>query len=203
MGTTADGKLADRRERLIETAIRLFSERTYEEVSVQELAAKADVAAGLLYYHFTDKHGLYVAGLERLAGQLRSDVKAATDDPSHSSPLERLLAGLKAQLEFFEAHPTILRDLSSLVSEPKIKKIVDRQRRERLKLATAALPKGVESSKTVRATIEGWLHFVDGVQIAWLQDRKLTAEQVCELCCHVLMASVKSAAKFEREIGRS
>jgi AcrR family transcriptional regulator len=203
VGTATNEKLADRRERLIATAIRLFSERSYEEVSVQEIAASADVAAGLLYYHFTDKQGLYAAGLERLAHQLRGDVKAATDDPSHSSPLERLLAGLKAQLEFVQRHPTVLRDLNGLAPEPKVRKIVDRQWRERLELATAALPEGVESTKTVRATIEGWLHFVDGIQIAWLKDRNLTAEQLCELCCHVLMASVSSAAKFERQTDQS
>lgn len=203
MSTAANGQASDRRERLVVAAIELFSKRPYEDVSVQDLAASANVAAGLLYYHFTDKQGLYVASLERLAGQLRADVKAATDDPSHSSPLERLLAGLKAQLEFVESHPTIFRDLESLASEPKIKTIVDRQRRERLKLTTAALPEKIAPGATVRATVEGWLHFVDGVQVAWLKDRRLSAEEVCELCCHVLMASVKAAAKFERELKAS
>lgn len=194
-----DGKAEDRRERLVDSAVRLFSKRPYEEVSVQDIAADAGVAIGLLYYHFADKQGLYVAGLERLAGEMRTRVKAASQDPAHESALERLMAGLKAQLEFVEEHPTIFRDLGSLAAHPQIDGVIEREREERLKLAVAALPKGVKTARPAMATVEGWLHFVDGVQVTWLSHRTLTAEEVCELSCHVLFASVQSAIEFDKK----
>jgi AcrR family transcriptional regulator len=197
VGTAAGGQVEDRRERLVKAAIELFSERPYDEVSVQEIAAKAGAAIGLVYYHFTDKQGLYVAGLEQLAEELRLEVREATSDPRHSSALDRLLAGLKAQLEFVEGHPTIFRDLNSVLSQPQIQALIERERGERLELASQALPAEMKRTDAVEATLEGWLHFVDGVQIAWLQDPKLTAEQVCELCCRVLFASAKAAADFK------
>lgn len=156
------------------------------------------MAIGLLYYHFTDKRGLYAAGLETLAEQMRASIRHAVADPAQSSPLEHLLASLKAELEFVEKHPTIYHELNGNASLPKIKSIIDRNHEERLELVRKALPHDVRMTAAVKATIEGWLHFVEGVEIAWLQKRKLTAEQICKLCCHVLFASVRAAGEFAR-----
>lgn len=165
---------------------------------MQEIAAAADVATGLLYYHFTDKQGLFAAGLELLAEQLRARVKAATSDPSCSSPLDRLLAGLEAQLEFLQEHPTLYNELNGNASRPRVKAIIERDQRERRELASQALPKDIKRTAAVDATLEGWLHFVEGVEIAWVQQgRKLPLEQVCDLCCQVLFASVRAAAKLK------
>lgn len=164
---------------------------------MQDIAAAADVATGLLYYHFTDKQGLFAAGLELLAEQLRARVRAATSDPACSSALDRLLAGLEAQLEFLQEHPTLYNELNGNASRPRVKAIVERDRRERLELVVQALPEDVERTAAVDATLEGWLHFVEGVEIAWLKDRKLTVEQVCRLCCEILFASVRTAAKLK------
>jgi AcrR family transcriptional regulator len=203
LSTTTDANLEDRRERLIQTAIALFSERSYDAVSVQDIAARANVATGLIYYHFTDKQGLFAAGMEALAERLRQRVRAATNDPSCSSPMDRLLAGLKAQLEFLQEHPTLYHELNGNASQPKVKAIVDRDRSERMQLAGEALSAEVRATPAVSATLEGWVHFVEGVEIAWVQEPKLTAEQICELCCRVLLATVRAAADFEREQPRA
>lgn len=46
--------------RLALAAVQQFGSRRYEEVTVGELAADADVTTGALYHHFQSKLGLYV-----------------------------------------------------------------------------------------------------------------------------------------------
>lgn len=48
----------EKRERLIEAAIRLFDEKGFESTSIQEIAAAADVAKGTVYLYFPSKDRL-------------------------------------------------------------------------------------------------------------------------------------------------
>lgn len=51
----------DARERLIETAARLFHERSYRNVGVAEICREAEVTKGSLYHFFASKEELAVA----------------------------------------------------------------------------------------------------------------------------------------------
>lgn len=185
----------DRRERLIESAIKLFSENPYEDVAVQDIAVDADVATGLLYYHFTDKQGLYAAALEALADRLKEALDNAADPKA--SPLDRLTSTLRAQLDLIAQNPAGYRELlGGVASQPKVKSIVERERSARLELVSESLPPDVPNTPAVRTTLEGWLHFADGVQLAWLENPEIPGEEIVELCVAVLMASVDAAKQL-------
>ena len=49
---------------LLETAMRLFLERGYEPVSVEEIAKQAGVAKRFFYARYADKSALFVAAVE-------------------------------------------------------------------------------------------------------------------------------------------
>ena len=61
----------DRRAELLAIGRRLFASHAYDELSIDELAARAGVAKGLLYYYFGSKRGYYVAVVEAAAAELR------------------------------------------------------------------------------------------------------------------------------------
>jgi hypothetical protein len=110
------------------------------------------------------------------------------------------MAGLTAHLDFVAQHPTGYRELlRGAAAHPKVAAIVELERTKRLQQIVGGLPEGVEPTPLVMATLEGWLHFADGVQIAWLESRELTREQVSELCGRVLFASVMAAIHFDSE----
>ena len=187
-----------RRERLIESAIKLFSAQPYDDVSVQDIASDADVATGLLYYHFTDKQGLYAAALELLADRLKAAVdEAVASVDSSVEPLDRLSAALRAQLRVISENPSGYRELLGGACQPKVRALIERERKARLQLIGESLPADVRSTPAVTATLEGWLHFADGVQLAWLDSPRIPLEEIAELCVRVLIASVEAAMQVD------
>ena len=56
-----------RRARLLELGLSLFSQRAYDQVSTDDIALAGGVSKGLLYHYFANKRGYYVATVRELA----------------------------------------------------------------------------------------------------------------------------------------
>ncbi|WP_046864018.1 TetR family transcriptional regulator, partial [Microvirga massiliensis] len=52
---------AETRRLILEAAERLFLERDYETVSLEEIAAAAGITRGAVHWHFHNKQGLLLA----------------------------------------------------------------------------------------------------------------------------------------------
>ncbi len=55
----------ERREQLLNVGRKLFAEKGFETVTVEEIAAKADVSKPVVYEHFGGKEGLYAVVVDR------------------------------------------------------------------------------------------------------------------------------------------
>ncbi len=55
----------ERREQLLNVGRKLFAEKGFEAVTVEEIAAKADVSKPVVYEHFGGKEGLYAVVVDR------------------------------------------------------------------------------------------------------------------------------------------
>ena len=129
------------RDRILAVAERVFSERPFHTVHMDDVARRSGVAKGTLYLYFSGKRELYLAvlfeGMERLRRRLESVAAASAD------PLDRLRATVAGLLE----HPSRRRELLALLLryEQRLTREEARQwlrRRERL-------------SQTVRSVIAG------------------------------------------------
>ena len=58
-------KKSDTRNFIMDTAMLLFTEKGYDQTSIDEVAAAARVSKGTLYNYFTDKKAVYVAYFHR------------------------------------------------------------------------------------------------------------------------------------------
>ena len=67
------------RDRLLDAAGRLFTQRGSHEVSIRELARAADVTPAMVHYYFGDKQGLYDAMLERVLTRLLARVREVAE----------------------------------------------------------------------------------------------------------------------------
>jgi AcrR family transcriptional regulator len=69
----------DNRESILEQALRLFSERGYDAVGVQEICEASGITKPTLYHYFGNKHGLLEAILDQFFAELNTRLSAAAD----------------------------------------------------------------------------------------------------------------------------
>src|SRR4051794_6721435 len=92
---------AETRQRLIDAAVKLFSENNYEDVAVGDIAKSIGAAHGLLFHYFGNKRGIYLAALRSAALDLEASYDVATDLPAG----RQVRAMFTAHLRFLSAHP--------------------------------------------------------------------------------------------------
>ena len=75
----------ERREQLLDVGRKLFAEKGFEAVSVEEIAAKAGVSKPVVYEHFGGKEGLYAVVVDREMTYLLVSIAEAlgAEDASH------------------------------------------------------------------------------------------------------------------------
>jgi AcrR family transcriptional regulator len=83
------------RQALISAALELFGSRGYADVSVDELAAHAEVTTGALYHQFGNKSALFRAVYTQLVETVARDIGDANVDDGGSD----LIAGFETYLD--------------------------------------------------------------------------------------------------------
>ena len=92
----------ERREQLIEIGRTLFAEKGFEAVSVEEIAAKAEVSKPVVYEHFGGKEGLYAVVVDREMNHLLAMISGALKGTHPRQLLEQ--AGL-ALFDYIDSNP--------------------------------------------------------------------------------------------------
>jgi AcrR family transcriptional regulator len=95
-----------RREQLLDVGRRLFAEKGFDAVSVEEIAAKAGVSKPVVYEHFGGKEGLYAVLVDREMAYLIDSIVQALGDTDGSSSARILLerAGM-ALFDYIDRYP--------------------------------------------------------------------------------------------------
>jgi AcrR family transcriptional regulator len=181
----------DRRDELLAVGLRLFSVRPFDELLLDDIAAEAGVAKGLVHYYFGSKRGLYVAIVEAAATELRDRL-----DPDPAlPPAGRLRRSLDAYLRYAEEHSAGYRTLlgGGIGADPQVLAIRDAQRAFVIALILAGLDLPGDPPPALRAALEGWLSFVEGVSLDWLVRRDLERDQVRDLLVTALGGALSAA----------
>ncbi|WP_217558577.1 TetR/AcrR family transcriptional regulator [Paenibacillus sp. GbtcB18] len=91
------------KEKIIQSAIRLFAEKGYQATSIQDIAEDCSIAKGSLYKYFDSKEDLYICILEQ---RQQSMIKAVEKIRQRTdlSRKETFLEEIAYQFEFFLEH---------------------------------------------------------------------------------------------------
>ncbi|MER5779759.1 helix-turn-helix domain-containing protein [Streptomyces sp. NPDC002039] len=92
-------KKAATRQKIADTALRLFLERGYEAVGIRDVAAEADVAVTTVFAHFASKEALVFERDQDFEQRL---TRAVTDRPPH----EPLIPALHREVQALVRHCT-------------------------------------------------------------------------------------------------
>ena len=91
------------RAEILAAAERHFAERGFEAARLEDIAADVGIRRAAIFYHFSDKHELYVAMLTAVLGD------AMQVFPSKGSPGARIQAGIRGWVDYVARRPTVAR----------------------------------------------------------------------------------------------
>ncbi len=97
------------RTRLVEAALREFTEKGFEGASTRAIAARADVAQSAVRHHFETKDALWRAAADQVFGQLRERYETRLAGLEGVDVRTRARLVLRDLLLFAAAHPELPR----------------------------------------------------------------------------------------------
>ena len=106
MAKTFSDLSPEKRKQIHDAALQVFAENGYKRANTQEIAYKAGISKGLLFYYFKNKQSLCLHllnwAIEQIEIQLKDDIHQSKDF------FQRLESGTQKKLEFFEKMPFLL-----------------------------------------------------------------------------------------------
>lgn len=185
----------ERRAQLLTLGMRLFAERTYDEISMDDLARQAGVSKGLVYHYFKTKRDFYVAGLREIARDLLE--KTTTHAPD-LAPLERVQRGLDAYLDHVHAHARAFVALlrGGIGSDPEVASVIEGTRSAYVDrflhdLAGTPLASFAQGNTMIRTALRGWLGFVEAASLDWLSHGDVDRVRLRDMMLQILLASLR------------
>jgi AcrR family transcriptional regulator len=178
-----------RRAQLLSLARKAFSDRSYDEVSIDDLAREAKISKGLLYHYFPTKRDLYIAGLTEIAEEL---VERCTNLPADLPPIDRVRTGLDAYLDHISQHARSFVSLmrGGIGSDPEVAAVVEGVRKRLTDNFLEQTPFAAMLGRDVRfqTAVRGWIGFVEGASIDWCANQRLSREDMRDLLASILFA---------------
>lgn len=181
----------ERRSQLLDLGLQLFTEHTYDELSIDDIARAAGISKGLLYHYFPSKRDYYVEVVRRAAGHLVEVIAAVGVDASPDS----LLHGIDAYLDFVEQHArsftAVMR--GGVGSDAEVQAIVEAARTaigDRI-ISRLDVP---NPPPLLRAALRGWIGFVEAASLDWLARRDLPRAELRDLLAHMAVAALMTSS---------
>ena len=189
-------QLDERRARLIELGRTLFNERSYDDISIDDIAAAAGISKGLLYHYFPSKRHFYVEGVRAAAQEMMRLTDAREE---HLPALDRLQLGLDAYLDYVQhnarAYASLLR--SGVGVDVQVAAVVEHTR----KVMAERLLRGlgiVAPRPAMRLACRGWIGFVEAVSLEWIDSgRDLAREAVRAMLIAALQSALGTATELD------
>ncbi|MEU7745457.1 helix-turn-helix domain-containing protein [Nonomuraea sp. NPDC049158] len=177
---------AGRRRQLLDVGARLFAERPYDLVSIEEIAVRAGVSRGLMYRYFATKRDLF-----RAVVQATADHMIDLTDPDPALPLEQqILAGLDRYLDHFEANATLIRAAytGAASADEHVRAIIaDKARRHEDRLLDRLRQAGVPETPRLRVALRGWILMCRMLILDWLDTREISRTELRDVCAQSLL----------------
>jgi TetR/AcrR family transcriptional regulator, fatty acid metabolism regulator protein len=172
----------ERRERILDAALDVFSERGYQDTVVDAIAGAAATSKGGVYFHFPGKQALFLALLDRSAARLEAKVERAMAGASDA--VGRADAALRAVVDTFSEHRALARLLlvSSLGAGPEVNHALVEMRARFAAVVSRQLEAAAAAGEIPPLDVEvagtAWFGAVHEVVTRWVltDDRRPLAE---------------------------
>ncbi|GGX52975.1 TetR family transcriptional regulator [Streptomyces minutiscleroticus] len=192
--------MEERRQQLIGVALDLFSRRSPDEVSIDEIAAAAGISRPLVYHYFPGKLSLYEAALKRA-----SDDLAQRFVEPHEGPLgSRLLRVMGRYFDFVDEHGpgfSALMRGGPAVGSSTTNALIDGVRQAAYLQILSHL--GVEGPPPARLelVVRSWISLAESTALIWLDGRRVPRRELEVQLVHDFGALAAVSAAHDEEMG--
>lgn len=172
------------KRRIFNTAIKIFSEKGYDNSSVEEITAIAGVAKGSLYYHFSKKEEIFDMLLEEGLKLLKNNIEIKTRDCT--TALEKIKAVILIQIKISVKYEDFLNVvLSQIWGEEEKNKKCKKAVFEYIKIIEKIIKEGIENNEFYDGNVEAIASGVVGVTASSLifrlkKNREVDVQSVYE-----------------------
>ena len=189
----------DRRQALINSALKLFNTYPYDEVSVDDIAADAGMSRPLVYHYYGGKAGVFISALR----QTGEDLMAAIYEAGLADPDNWLAAGLAAFFDHIYANPIALTALmrQGSLAGGEDRQVLDEFRDRMLALILEYLGSPGDSA-VLQSVLRGWIAMVETMGHEWLRQGEPTAGGTGNLAAGVAASRPGDGGVARRRGGR-
>ena len=159
---------AERRQHLIETAIRLFTDGSYRGTTTAEIARAAGVSEPILYRHFASKRDLYLAALEHVWAKTREGWERKLEGaPDACAAIEAIGKGhVSVRSPRLQLAELWVQALSEASEDPDLRRHLRRHMREVHDFVADLIRRGQEQGAIAAgrdAGSEAWIMLAGGI----------------------------------------
>ncbi|MDQ0712916.1 AcrR family transcriptional regulator [Streptomyces luteogriseus] len=188
----------ERRQQLIGVALELFSRRSPDEVSIDEIASAAGISRPLVYHYFPGKLSLYEAALQRA-----SDDLAARFVEPHEGPLgARLLRVMRRYFDFVDEHGpgfSALMRGGPAVGSSTTNALVDSVRQAAYVQILSHL--GVtDPPARLELVVRSWISLAESTALIWLDGRRIPRDELEPQLVNDFAALAAVSAAYDEEM---
>ncbi|MEV5353244.1 TetR/AcrR family transcriptional regulator [Streptomyces sp. NPDC093516] len=188
----------ERRQQLIGVALELFSRRSPDEVSIDEIASAAGISRPLVYHYFPGKLSLYEAALQRA-----SDDLAARFVEPHEGPLgARLLRVMRRYFDFVDEHGpgfSALMRGGPAVGSSTTNALIDSVRQAAYVQILSHL--GVtDPPARLELVVRSWISLAESTALIWLDGRRIPREELEPQLVNDFAALAAVSATYDEEM---
>ena len=190
----------ERRRQLIEVALELFSHRSPDEVSIDEIAAAAGISRPLVYHYFPGKLSLYEAALKRAAEDLAERFEEPQDGPLGA----RLLRVMGRFFDFVEGHgpgfAALMRG-GPAVGSSTTNAMIDEVRQAAYEQILAHL-EVEEPSARLELVVRSWVSLAESTALLWLDGRRVPRGELELQLVHDFSALMAVSAAYDEDMAQ-
>jgi AcrR family transcriptional regulator len=157
-----------------------------------KIARAAGISKALLYHYFPSKEAYFVATLEEKANELQRRTEPDPELPA----FEQLSASLDAYLGWIEENASSYdKMIRNAGAAPEVRALLDRVRTATAQRILDGLSPQGPPSPLLRTAVRGWLGFMDGACLDWVNHDDVDRQALHGLLLATLIAAVLAAGE--------
>ncbi|MEV6419125.1 TetR/AcrR family transcriptional regulator [Streptomyces sp. NPDC051662] len=188
----------ERKRQLIGVALELFSRRSPEDVSIDEIAAAAGISRPLVYHYFPGKQSLYEAAVRRAADDLATRFLEPREGPLGA----RLLRVMGRYFDFVDEHGAgffALMRGGPAVGSSTATAMIDEVRQAAYEQILAHLGVGDPPAR-LELVVRSWVSLAETKALIWLDGRRVPRAELELQLVHDFAALAAVSAAYDEEM---